>query len=192
MSKSKTNVIAVPVEIIQNKIYLIRGRKVMFAHDLAQLYGVLTKNLNKAVARNIDRFPLDFAFRLTKEEFQNLRFHFGTSRWGGTRYLPYVFTQEGVAMLSSVLQSERAVQVNIQIMRVFVKLREMMGSHKDLVHKIEALERRVGDHDKKIILIFDAIKQLLLDKEEPSKPKIPFGFHMPKRKNEITNRSLTK
>ncbi|MBI3602250.1 MAG: ORF6N domain-containing protein [Candidatus Omnitrophica bacterium] len=160
----------VPVEVIQNKIYWIRGHKVMLDKDLAELYGVLTKNLNKAVRRNLERFPEDFTFTLTKEEFQNLRFQFGTSSWGGERYLPFVFTEQGVAMLSSVLNSERAVQVNIQIIRVFTKLREMMISHKDLARKIGDLERKFQgkfqEHDKKFILVFEAIKQLL--KERPT------------------------
>ncbi len=155
----------VSIEIIRRKIYLIRGSKVMFDQDLAQMYGVLTKNLNKAVSRNLDRFPEDFMFQLTKEEIDNLRFQFGTSSWGGRRHLPYVFTQEGVAMLSSVLNSERAVQVNIQIMRVFVKLRELILSHKDLARKIEDLERKFGDHDAKIIHLFNEIRRLMATSE---------------------------
>ncbi len=116
----------VPVEIIEKKIILIRGEKVIPDADLAELYGVETKMLVRAVKRNMDRFPADFMFQLTKDEFENLRIQIGTSsRWGGRRYLPYVFTEQGVAMLSSVLQSERAVKVNIAIMRTFVKLRQM-------------------------------------------------------------------
>ena len=168
--------VSLPVEIIQNKIYLIRGHKVMFGHDLADLYGVKTKNLNKAVRRNLERFPEDFAFILTKEEFQNLRFQFGTSSWGGERYLPFVFTEHGILMLSSVLNSTRAVEVNIQIMRVFVKLKEMMLSHKELARKVEDLERKYAEHDQKIALVFNAIKQLLKERKEPPKPKVPFGF----------------
>ena len=176
---------SVPVEIIQNKIYFIRGRKVMFDKDLAELYDVPTKSLNLAVRRNAARFPGDFMFRLTQNEVAFLRFQFETSKKGrgGQRYLPYVFTQEGVAMLSGVLKSERAIQVNIQIMRVFVKLRELMLSHKDLARQIEDLERRFqekfNEHDRKFILVFDAIKRLLKKKEEPPKPKIPFGFQPP-------------
>jgi len=156
----------VPVEIIQNKIYWIRGHKVMLDKDLAELYQVPTKSLNLAVRRNLSRFPKDFMFRLTRNDVTNLRFQFETSSWGGRRYLPYVFTQEGVAMLSSVLNSERAIQVNIQIMRVFVKLRKLMLSHKDLARKIEDLERKFTEHDKKFVLVFEAIKQLL--KEKPA------------------------
>jgi len=175
----------VPVEIIQNKIYLVQGHKVMFDHDLAQLYGVMTKNLNKAVRRNLERFPADFAFTLTKEEFRNLRFQFGTSSWGGGRYPPFVFTEHGILMLSSVLNSQRAVQVNIQIMRTFTKLRELMITHKDLTRKIEGLERKFQDkfkeHDQKFILVFNAIKDLLSDKEEKSKKRGPMGFIPPKQ-----------
>ncbi len=170
----------VPVEIIQNKIYLIRGQKVMLDRDLAELYGVLTRNLNKAVRRNIDRFPPDFGFVLTKNEFQNLKFQFGTSRWGGTRKVPMVFTEQGVAMLSSVLTSKRAIYVNIQIIRVFTKLRELMLSHKDLAQKIEDLEikfqGKFKEHDQKFVLIFNAIKQLLTDKDEATKKRGPLGF----------------
>jgi len=169
-----------PVEIIQNKIYLVRGNKVMFDKDLAGLYGVSTRQLTRQVRRNIERFPEDFLIKLTKEEMDNLRCQFGTSSWGGTRYLPYVFTEQGVAMLSSVLRSKSAVQVNIQIMRVFTKLRELMSTHKDLARKIEDLERKFQekfqDHDKKIILVFNPIKDLLADKEEVAKKKGPMGF----------------
>jgi phage regulator Rha-like protein len=163
----KKSEIFVPVEIIQNKIYLIRGHRVMFDRDLAELYGVLTKNLNKAVRRNLERFPDDFIFQLTKQEAESSRFQIGTlNRGQNVKYLPFVFTEQGVAMLSSVLKSKRAVQVNIQIMRVFVKLKELMISHKDLARKIEDLERKFQDHDKKIIQVFDAIKQLMAIPEQ--------------------------
>jgi hypothetical protein len=151
----------VPVEIIQNKIYLIRGHKVMLDRDLAELYKVHTFRLNEQVKRNIKRFPEDFMFQLTKEEFDNLISQIAISRWGGTRKLPYVFTELGVAMLSSVLNSDRAIEVNIQIMRVFTKLREMMLSHKDLARKIEDLERKFSDHNQKIIQIFEALRRLM-------------------------------
>ena len=165
----------VSVEIIATKILEIRGKKVMLDVDLARLYGVTTKNLNKAVKRNTGRFPNDFMYQLTQEEVTNLRFQFGTSSWGGRRYLPYAFTQEGVAMLSSVLNSERAIKVNIQIMRAFVKLKELLLTHKDLAMKLEALERKYINHDKKIKAIFEAIKQLLQPK--PVEPKHRIGFH---------------
>jgi phage regulator Rha-like protein len=160
----------VPQEIIEDKILFLRGKKVMLDKDLATLYGVETFNLNKAVKRNIDRFPEDFMFQLNNEEFKNLKFHFGISSWGGTRKLPYAFTENGVAMLSSVLNSKRAVQVNIQIMRTFTRLREMLLTHKDLKQKIEAMEKKYNYQFK---VVFDTIKQLL----EPSqKPKKKIGF----------------
>lgn len=171
----------IPSEIIHKKIFLIRGHKVILDRDLAELYGVPTKQLTRQVRRNKDRFPEDFLIELTKEEFDSLRCQIGTSSMGGTRYLPFVFTEQGVAMLSSVLNSTRAVQVNIQIIRAFIKLREIMASHKDLALKIEQLEQHVSGHDKQIVLIFEAIKRLLAEKEEPPKPKIPFGFHMPRK-----------
>lgn len=126
----------VPVEMIDRRIYLIRGQKVILDADLAELYQVLTKNFNKAVSRNRDRFPEDFMFQLTMEEFEILRFQIGTSRWGGRRYPPFAFTEQGVAMLSSVLRSKRAVQMNIVIMRAFVRLREIMATHKELATRI--------------------------------------------------------
>ena len=171
-----------PVEIIQNKIYFIRGHKVMLDKDLADLYDVPTYRLNEQVKRNMSRFPEDFMFQLTVQEHTALRSQIAISKKGrgGRRYLPYVFTEQGVAMLSSVLNSERAVQVNIQIIRVFTKLREMMIFHKDLARKIEDLERKFHEkfqeQDSKIIRIFDAIKELLSDKEEAAKKRGPIGF----------------
>ncbi len=169
----------VPSEIIENKIFLIRDQKVMLDKHLAELYGVTTKGLNRAVKRNLDRFPEDFMFQLTVEEIDCLRFQFGTSNKGrgGRRYSPYAFTEQGVAMLSSVLNSPRAVQVNIAIMRAFVKLRELMISHKDLACKIEELERTVGKHDENFVIVFQAIKKLLEGPKEPRKKKLPIGFH---------------
>jgi len=164
----------IPVEMIEKKILIIRGEKVMLDADLAELYGVETKMLVRAVKRNIDRFPSDFMLQLEKEEFENLRFQFGTSsRWGGRRYLPYAFTEQGVAMLSSVLNSERAVHVNIAIMRAFVKLREMLSTHKELAHKLAQLERKIEKHDEEIKVIFDAIRQLMTP-PEPKRKKIGF------------------
>ena len=168
----------VPVEVIQNKILFIRGHKVMLDKDLAYLYGVTTGNLNKAVKRNAERFPEDFMFQLTNAEGDSLRFQIGSlKRWQHLKYLPYAFTEQGVAMLSSVLKSKRAIQVNVQIMRVFVRLKELMISHKDLARKIEDLERKFSDHDKKFILVFEAIKQLMKEpRAPPKKPKGPMGF----------------
>jgi hypothetical protein len=167
----------VPVELIERRIYLIRGHKVMLDSDLADLYQVETKNLNKAVKRNLERFPEDFMFQLTAEETESLRFQFGTSNAGrgGRRYLPYAFTEQGVAMLSSVLNSKRAVQVNIAIMRAFVKLREVMATHKELAHKIEALERKYQEHDQELQVVFQAIKKLL-EPPPPAPPKRPIGY----------------
>ena len=165
---------AVPVEIVHNKIFIIRGYKVMLDRDLAELYGVETRALNQAVRRNQDRFPDDFMFSLTREEILNLSQTVISSR---IKHAPnvFVFTEQGIAMLSSVLRSKRAIAVNIVIMRVFVKLKELMLSHKDLARKIEDLEHKFKDHDKKIVLIFEAIKQLL---SEPEKPKGRIGFHV--------------
>ena len=166
--------IIIPTELIEKKIYLIRGHRVMLDSDLAELYGVETKMLVRAVKRNIDRFPPDFMFQLTKEEFDNLRCHFGTSsQWGGRRYLPYAFTEQGVAMLSSVLRSKRAIQVNIAIMRVFVRLRQILSTHKELAYKLSELERKIEKHDEEIKAIFDAIRQLMAPSE---KPKRKIGF----------------
>jgi hypothetical protein len=146
----------IPAERIERSILLIRGQKVMLDSDLAELYSVETKNLNKAVKRNLDRFPDDFLFQLTAEEAEALRFQSGTSTSGGRggrRYLPNAFTEQGVAMLSSVLRSNRAVQVNIAIMRAFVRLREILGSHKDLAAKLAKLEEKLGEHDEKFHLV---------------------------------------
>jgi phage regulator Rha-like protein len=164
----------VPAEIIEKKILLIRDKKVMLDKDLAALYGVETFNLNKAVKRNIDRFPEDFMFQLSNEEFKNLTFHFGISSWGGTRKLPYAFTENGVAMLSSVLNSKRAVQVNIQIMRTFTKLRELLSTHEELSQKLSQLEGTIEKHDGEIKMIFNAIRQLMAS-PETKKKKIGFN-----------------
>jgi len=161
----------VPAELIENKIYLIRGQKVMLDKDLAELYGVSTSVLNKAVSRNLDRFPSDFMVQLTREEFTNLKCRFGTSSWGGTRKLPRAFTEQGVAMLAGVLRSKRAVQVNIQIMRAFIRLRQMLSTHADLAGKLEALESK---YDSQFRVVFDAIRALMAEPEKP-KPKIGFA-----------------
>lgn len=166
----------VSVELIERQIYLIRGQKVILDRDLAGLYGVSTSILNKAVSRNIDRFPSDFMIQLTREELLNLKFHFGTSSWGGTRKLPRAFTEQGVAMLSSVLRSKRAVHVNIQIMRAFVKLRQMLSSHAELSQKLQELERK---YDAQFRVVFDAIRSLMA---EPEKPKRKIGFEVKEKK----------
>jgi phage regulator Rha-like protein len=167
--------IDISIEVVAAKILVIRNKRVMFDSDLAKLYDVETKNLNLQVKRNMRRFPTDFMFQLAKQEF--LRLQNETSKRGGRRYLPYVFTEQGVAMLSSILNSERAIQVNIAIMRAFVRLREVLLTHKELAEKIDALEKKYADHDQKISVIFEAIKQLLEPIENPSvveKPRIGF------------------
>lgn len=145
-------------ETIASAIFFLRGQKVMLDAHLAALYGVETKALTRAVGRNIARFPSDFMFQLSSQEFANLRRQFGTSSWGGRRHLPYAFTEHGVAMLSSVLRSERAVQVNIQVVRTFVRLRGMFASHDDLARKLAALESR---YDAQFRSVFDAIRELM-------------------------------
>jgi len=153
----------VPVEMIEKKIYLIRGHKVMLDSDLAELYGVATKVLLQAVKRNLNRFPEDFMFMLKYQDVAALRSQIVTLKKGRgehRKYLPYVFTEQGVAMLSSVLNSERAVQVNIAIMRAFVKLREMLSTNKELAIKLAQLERKIEKHDEEIKLIFDAIREV--------------------------------
>ncbi len=139
----------IPVEQIERRIFLIREHKVMLDADLAALYEVETKMLIRAVKRNLDRFPVDFMFQLTKEEFDHLRYQIGTSsQWGGRRYRPYAFTEQGIAMLSSVLHSERAIRVNIEIMRAFVRLRVMLLSHEELARKLAELEQRYDEQFK--------------------------------------------
>jgi phage regulator Rha-like protein len=170
----------IAVEVVAAKILVVRGKKVMLDSDLASLYGVETKNLNLQVKRNVLRFPNDFMFQLTKKE--TLRLQFATSKQGGRRYLPYAFTEQGVAMLSAILSSDRAIQVNIAIMRAFVRMREILLTNKDLATKIETLEFKYKHHDvkfaeydKHIRAIFEAIKQLMAPEPVPEKPKI--GFH---------------
>ena len=162
-------------EAIEDKIYLIRGKKVMLDKDLAELYGVSTKRLNEQVRRNTKRFPQDFMFPLTAQEVINLRSQFATSRWGGRRYIFYAFTEQGIAMLSSILNSNRAIEVNIVIMRAFVKLREILSTHKELAHKLKALEGKVEKHDDEIYAIFEAIRQLMTPPPEPPKRRIGFN-----------------
>lgn len=160
-------------EKVISKIYLIRGHKVMLDRDLAEMYGVNTKRLNEQVKRNTDRFPDDFMFQLTQPEFDNLKSQIATSSWGGIRKLPYAFTEHGVLMLSSVLNSPTAIQVNIRIMRVYAKLRETLLTNKDILLKLEQIERKVSGHDEDIEMIFTALKQLL---NPPEKPRKRIGF----------------
>ena len=170
----------IPSEIIENKIFFIRGKKVMIGRDLAKLYGVETKVLNQAVKRNIERFPGDFMFQLNREEFRDWKSQFVTSNPDkmGLRKSPLVFTEHGILMLSSVLHSPMAVQVNIQIMRAFIKLREMMMTHKDLACKIEELEAKFRKHDENFVVVFAAIKKLLEAPRGPKEKKLPIGFRV--------------
>ncbi|MFH0739464.1 MAG: ORF6N domain-containing protein [Candidatus Omnitrophota bacterium] len=174
---------AIAVEVIATRILELRGKKVMLGRDLAKLYGVAAKALNQAVKRNIKRFPDDFMFQLSWGEVESLRSHFVTlnsikaeasQRGRHIKYPPYAFTEHGVAMLSSILNSERAIQVNILIMRAFTKLKEILLTHKDLAAKIEALEKKYTEHDQTIKEIFQAIKQLL--EPPPVKEKKIIGF----------------
>lgn len=173
--QSANNKPPISVERIERSKYLIRGQKVMLDSDLAELYGVETKILNKAVKRNLSRFPEDFMFQLSYQEVTRLRFQNGTSKTGrgGSRYLPYAFTEQGVAMLSGVLTSPSAIKVNIEIMRAFVRLRQLLASHKELARKLEELERHLIDHDEQIQAIFSAIRQLMAQ-PEPARKKIGF------------------
>jgi hypothetical protein len=172
--KKKTSTIAIPSELIEKRIYLVRGQKVMLDSDLADLYGVTTGNLNLAVRRNKSRFPQDFMFQLTAEEAKSLLLQTARSKGrGGRRTPPSVFTEQGVAMLSSVLRSEQAVQVNIAIMRAFVRLRELLVIHKDLANKIEDLERQDAEHDAKFRVVFEAIRELV-EETPPLKQRIGF------------------
>ena len=168
----------IPIERIARAILVIRREKAMLDSDLAVLYGVTTGNLNKAVKRNVERFPADFMFQLDAEEVANLKFQFGISSWGGRRRRPYAFTEQGVAMLSSVLNSERALKVNIAIMRAFVKLRETLDTNRELARKFAELEQRVGKHDEEISAILEAIRQLMAP---PEKPRREIGFHVRER-----------
>jgi hypothetical protein len=165
---------SITIEVIAPRIYFIRGEKVMLDSALSALYKVPTKTLNLAVKRNRERFPEDFMFQLTAEEAKALRFQNETSKRGGRRYLPYAFTEQGVAMLSSVLRCKRAVQVNIVIMRTFVKIRQLFATNKDLAAKIEALERKYDSHDATIEQIFEAIRQLMDPKPVPASRQIGF------------------
>jgi hypothetical protein len=163
------NALIIPDELVMNKIYLFRGQKVMLDEDLAELYQVETKRLNEQVRRNIDRFPKDFMFRLTKKEFENLKSQIATSSWGGRRKLPLAFTEQGVSMLSGVLNSETAVRVHIQIIRVFAKMKALLLSHKDILLQLEKIEKKLSGHDEDIRIIFQYLKQLL-NPRRPSKP----------------------
>ena len=165
---------------IESKILFIRGQKVMLDADLAELYGVETRRLNEQVSRNAERFPLDFMFQLTAEEFANLKSQFATSSWGGRRKLPYVFTEHGAIMAASVLNSQRAIEISVHVVRAFVHLRDLVSSNKELSAKLDQLERKVAGHDRAIAELINAIRQLMA----PSAPnkKRPIGFASWKQK----------
>ena len=173
------------VEIIQeeilNKVYLIRGKKVMLDFDLAELYEVETKRLKESVRRNINRFPDDFMFELTENELESLRTQFASSKRGGIRYMPFAFTEQGLAMLSSVLNSEKAIQVNIQIMRIFSKIRQALYDYSELRMMVEEIKRKGDNNSKNIELVFQYLDELLEKKEHKSRRKI--GYKIPKKKN---------
>ena len=170
MSKSEI----APIEYVGSLIRIVRGQKVLLDSDLAQLYKVAIKAMNRAVRRNIDRFPEDFMFQLTKDEF--LRFQSGTSKGhGGRRYYPLAFTEQGVAMLSRVVNSTRAIQVNIAIMRTFVQLREILSTNKALAKKLANIDTKMKNHDKQFEIVFEAIGQLMSPTKKSSKRPIGFG-----------------
>ena len=173
----KNNVtITVPEERLLHHIYIIRGKKVMLDKDLASLYGVETKRLKEQVRRNRTRFPADFMFELTKKEFENWRSQFATSNSDimGMRYRPFAFTEHGILMLSSVLNTDRAIKANIRIMRIFIKMREMLHTHKELLEKLEQLEQRVTGHDVSMKLIFDSLRKFL---QNQNPPRTRIGFN---------------
>ena len=173
MPKSNLPIVMVSEENILEKIYLIRGQKVMLDRDLAEMYGVEVRVLTQAVKRNSTRFPEDFMFQINRDEFQNLKSQIVISSWGGSRTLPYVFTEQGVAMLSSVLNSETAIQVNIQIIRLFTKMKQLILDIKDLWMKIEKIEQHLMKNDDEIKTIFAYLKNLLI---QENKPRSPIGF----------------
>ena len=166
----------VPSERIEQSILVLRGQKVILDVDLAAIYGVTTARLNQQVRRNIDRFPEDFAFLLTPDEFDNLKLQFATSSsgWGGRRKPPFAFTEHGAVMAASVLNTAVAVSASIQVVRVFVRLRQLLASHVELSRKLDALEAKFTEHDKKLIVVFDAIRQLMNPPQPEKKGRIGF------------------
>lgn len=177
--KTKTT-LQIADETVMNKIFLIRKQKVMLDRDLAELYGVETKRLKEAVRRNVQRFPEDFMFAMNETEFEVLRTHFASSKEnrGGIRYMPMAFTEQGVTMLSCILNSERAIAVNIQVIRIFTRMREMLLTHKDILWQLEKIEQKLAGHDKEIETIFNYLKKLV---HQPPLPRDRIGF---RRKNE--------
>ena len=173
-------------EFIADKIYKIRGQKVLLDFDLAELYHVETKVLKQTVKRNIERFPDDFMFQISKEEFENLRSQIVTSSWGGHRYLPMAFTEQGVAMLSGILRSPVAIQVNIQIMRVFVKMRNLVTKYEELLEKVEAIEANALDQNDHIVRIYEVIKELI---EPVYKNRKPIGYRIKERRERYISKN---
>jgi hypothetical protein len=177
---SKGSPVSIPDEVIVSKIYLVRGVKVMLDRDLADLYGIDTKALKQSVRRNNKRFPLDFMFEMSTDEFHEWRSQFVTSKTDrmGLRYPPFCFSEHGVLMLSSVLNSDRAIDVNIQIIRIFTKMRQLLSTHKDILLQLELMEQKIAEHDHNIILIFEYIKELekekLQNSEQQNRKKIGF------------------
>lgn len=172
----ETNGLIVPDEIIMNKIYYIRGQKVMLDSDLAELYGVETRRLNEQVARNADRFPEDFMFRLNENEFESLMSQFATSKRGGRRKLPYMFSEHGVLMLSSILNSKQAIQVNIQVMRIFTRIRQMFVDNTEIRLEIEKIKNKLDNQDKNMEIVFRYLDELLEKQEYPNPPRKRIGF----------------
>jgi len=198
---TKTNDLVIPVERIEHAIFEIRGQRVMMDVDLAALYGVETGALVRAVKRNLDRFPADFTFQLTASEFRILRCQSGiSSRWGGRRFLPYAFAEQGVAMLSSVLHSKQAIRVNVEIMRVFVRLRRMMVDQQQFALKLAEIESKLAEHDQSIKVVFDAIRQLMATPKPKPVRKIgfqvreplvaPYGTKAPRTRGKRRDRTL--
>lgn len=173
--EAKGKIKSIREETLLNRIYIIRGQKVMLDRDLAALYQVETKRLNEQVRRNPGRFPVDFMFQLTEKEFENLKSQNATSSWGGNRKLPFVFTEQGVAMLSSVLNSERAIHVNIQIMRLFTKIRQSMIDNTELRLAIEEVRKRTDNNTKNIELVFKYFDEML-EKNEKQKERVRIGY----------------
>lgn len=183
MAKKESGLV-VPDEVVMNKIYVIRNQKVMLDKDLAALYQVETKQLKRQVKRNPERFPDDCMFELTKEEYENLRSQFGTSSRGGERYLPMVFTEQGVSMLSSVLSSKIAIAVNIQIMRIFTRIRQMLTDNTELRLDIEKIKKKLDNQDKNMEIVFRYLDELLEKKESRqgmTKPRTKIGYKLPKK-----------
>ncbi len=175
MAKKELQALVLEQKIL-NRIYVVRGEKIMLDRDLAEIYGVETKVFNQSVKRNTERFPKDFMFTLSEKEWENLRSQFVTSSWGGTRYRPNAFTEQGVAMLSSILNSKTAIEVNIRIIRVFTKLREYALTHKEILLQLGKLEKEVKGNSKDIENIFMVLKELIEKQSKPAPPKNKIGF----------------